>query len=584
MRNGAGVAANTPTPTMKSDTGPAEAFVGHENNVSLGNTFGGIEMKHMKQLTAIFMGLALSGGLAQVAHASDDTFVAASGQGVVQVTQGQLMGFRDKGIYTFRGVPYAKAARFMPPEAPDSWSGVRLAMNYGETCPIPEMTMVSTDEQFNAHRYLPQNENCQFLNVWTPGLSNTGKRPVLVFIHGGGFTNGSSMEGEGYDGRNLAELGDLVVVTLNHRLNVLGALDLSAFGPRYAQASNAGMRDVVAALKWVNANVAQFGGDPQNVTIMGQSGGGGKVRFLMGNPDAKDLFARSIVMSGVGSNAALPKTIGAAIAKYTVQNLGLNARTIDKIATVPYSALLAAGTKALKQVEEAGLGAAAWRPTVDGTFMPIDPQQEGWAKYSAGKPMLIGNVLEENNTIIRNNNTKLFADNWTKWSDAQAMAKLTERFGDRAAAIAAEWKKAYPRDSLARAFLFSEANRAGSIAAADFKAKNGQASVYVYLFKWNPPVLDGVAGAWHVSDVHMALFNADRQPQSFGGGEAARSMSYDVARSFANFARTGNPGHSGLPNWPAFTSENGATMLFDDYNRVGSNHDKALLDIITKQK
>ena len=541
----------------------------------------------MKQLmqcaTAVVLGLALGGALPQTAHATDDTFIASAGRGVVKVVQGQLMGFRDRGVYTFRGVPYAKAKRFMPPEAPDAWSGVRLAMNYGEICPVPDQTTVSTDEEFNAHRYFPQNENCQFLNVWTPSLVNGGKRPVLVFIHGGGFTNGSSIEGEGYDGRNLAELGDLVVVTLNHRLNVLGALDLTAFGPNYAQASNAGMRDIVAALKWINANIVAFGGDPQNVTIMGQSGGGGKVRFLMGNPDAKDLFSKSIIMSGVGSNAAYPKAVGTAIAKYTVQNLGLNAKTIDKIATVPYQALLAAGEKAMKQVEKDGLATAlAWRPTVDGTFMPIDPQQEGWAKYSAAKPLLIGNVLEENNTIIRNNNTKLFADNWSQWTEAQAMSKLTERFGSRAAAIAAEWKKAYPRDPLSRAYVFSETNRVGSIAAATFKAKVSTAPVYLYVYKWDPPVLDGIAGAWHVSDVHMAMFNADRQPQSFGGGEAARSMSYDVARAWINFARSGNPNHPGLPNWPAFTPENGATLLFDDYVTVGMNHDTALLELVTK--
>jgi para-nitrobenzyl esterase len=541
-------------------------------------------MRQLQQLaTAVVLGLTFSGGLQQAAHASDDSFIASAGQGVVRVAQGQLMGFRDKGVYTFRGVPYAKATRFMPPEAPDSWNGVRLAMNYSEICPVPEQTTVSNDEQFNTHRYLPENENCQFLNVWTPSLTNVGKHPVLVFIHGGGFTNGSSIEGEGYDGRNLAELGDLVVVTLNHRLNVLGALDLSAFGPRYAQASNAGMRDVVAALKWVHANIVQFGGDPQNVTIMGQSGGGGKVRFLMGNPEAQDLFAKSIVMSGVGSIAAYPKTVGAAIAKYTVQYLGLDAKTIDRIATVPYPALLAAGEKAMKQVEKDGLAAnLAWRPTIDGTFMSIDPQQEGWAKYSADKPLLIGNVLEEQTTIIGNNNSALFADNWTQWTDEQAMAKLGERFRDRAAAIAAEWKKAYPRDPLSRALFFSQANRAGSLAAAALKAKNGQAPVYLYVYKWNPPVLDGVAGAWHVADVHMALFNADRVPQSFGGGEAARSMSYDVARAWANFARAGNPGHAGLPTWPAFTPENAATMLFDDYSTVGINHDKALLDLVTR--
>jgi para-nitrobenzyl esterase len=541
-------------------------------------------MKYVKQLTmACALTMTLGAGLMQSARGSDDSFVATAGQSVVRVTQGQLMGFRDRGIHTFRGVPYAKAARFMPPQAPDAWGGVRLAMNYAEICPVPEQVKVSTDEQFNAHRYFPQNENCQFLNVWTPGLASASKRPVLVFIHGGGFTNGSSIEGEGYDGRNLAELGDMVVVTLNHRLNVLGALDLSAFGSKYAEASNAGMRDVVAALKWVNANIAQFGGDAQNVTIMGQSGGGGKVRFLMGNPDAKDLFAKAVVMSGVGSNAAMPKAVGTAIAKYTVQNLGLNARTIDRIGTVSYQALLAAGAKAMQQVEKDGLGTnLAWRPTVDGTFMPIDPQQEGWAKYSADKPLLIGNVLEENNTIIRNNNSNLFAENWSKWNDEQAMRKLAERYGAKAADVAAAWKKAYPRDPLARAFVFAEANRAGSVAAAAFKAKNGKAPVYLYVYKWNPPVLDGIAGAWHVADVHMAMYNAERQPQSFGGGEAARSMSYDVARAWVNFARNGNPGHAGLPDWPAYTADNQATMLLDDYSTVGNGHDQALLELLTK--
>lgn len=540
-------------------------------------------MKQLKQFaTAFVLGLSL-GGLAQSAYASDDTFVATAGQAVVHVTQGQLMGFRDRGIYTFRGVPYAKAARFMPPQPADSWNGVRLAMNYGEICPVPEQTTVSIDEQWNAHRYFPQNENCQFLNIWTPGMTPAAKRPVIVFIHGGGFTNGSSIEGEGYDGRNVAELGDVVVVTLNHRLNVLGTLDLTAFGPRYAQSSNLGMRDIVAALQWVKANITQFGGDPANVSIMGQSGGGGKVRVLMGIPDAKDLFAKSIIMSGVGSNAAYPKNVATAIAKHTLQNLGLNAKTVGKIETVPYSALEAAGEQAMKQAEKDGLGTAiSWRPSVDGTFVPTDPQADGWAAYSANKPLLIGNVLEEMTTVLRNNNTTFYADNWAKWTDAQAMAKLTERFGNRAQAVATEWKKIYPRDPLSRALFFSTPNRVGTLAAAELKARSGKAPVFVYLYKWNPPVLDGVAGSWHVADVHMAFFNVDRQPQSFGGGEAARSMSYNVARSFVNFARTGNPGHSGLPDWPAFTSENHATLLFDDYSTVGINHDKTLLDLVTK--
>ncbi len=528
--------------------------------------------------------LTLAAGASTMARAGDETFVATSGQALVKVAQGQLMGFRDHEIYTFRGVPYARTSRFMPPQAPASWDGVRLAMNYGEICPVPEQKTVSIDEQWNAHRYLPQNEACQYLNIWTPGLQPNAKRPVIVFLHGGGFTNGSSVEGDGYDGRNLAALGDVVMVSLNHRLNVLGALDLSAYGPKFAQSSNLGMRDIVAALEWVNANIGQFGGDPANVTIVGQSGGGGKVRVLLGNPHAKDLFARAIIMSGVGSAAAYPKAVGTAIARHTLENLGLNAKSADKLLTVPYADLEAAGEKAMKQLEKDGLGAGVqWRPTVDGTFIASDPQADGWAAFSADKPLLIGNVLEEMNTVLRNPNTAFFADNWARWSDETAMKKLTEKYGDRAPAIAAAWRKAYPRDPLARALMFADTNRAATLAAAGLKATHGKAKVYVYLYKWNPPVLDGVAGSWHVADVHMAFFNVDRQPQSFGGGQAARSMSFSMARSWINFARSGNPAHAGLPDWPAYTPENGATLLFDDYPTVGLAHDKALIDLIQKK-
>lgn len=538
-----------------------------------------------RMVTGLSFVLTLMAGAVTAAHAGDDTFVATAGQALVRVAQGQLMGFRDHEIYTFRGVPYAKASRFMPPQVPASWAGVRLAMNYGEICPVPDQKTVSIDEQWNAHRYPPQNEACQFLNIWTPGLQPAAKRPVIVFIHGGGFTNGSSVEGEGYDGRNLAALGDVVMVSLNHRLNVLGALDLSAFGPKYAQSSNLGMRDIVAALEWVKANIDQFGGDPANVTIVGQSGGGGKVRVLMGIPEAKNLFAKAIIMSGVGSAAAFPKPVGTAIAKHTLENLGLTAETADKILTVPYTELEAAGEKAMKQLEKDGLGAGLqWRPTVDGMFIASDPQADGWAAYSAEKPLLIGNVLEEMNTVLRNPNTAFYADNWSKWSDETVMKKLTEKYGNKAAAIAAAWRKAYPRDRLARALVFADTNRAATLAAANLKATHGKGPVYVYLYKWNPPVLDGMAGAWHVADVHMAFFNADRQPQSFGGGEAARSVSFNMARAWTAFARSGNPGHAGLPEWPAYTPANGATLLFDDYSTVGLAHDRALIDLIQMKR
>lgn len=517
------------------------------------------------------MALGAYAALAQ----SDDTFIASADRGKVTVAQGELLGFIDRGIYTYRGVPYAQAARFAAPQPPESWDGLRLAMNYGEICPYPTMSAVARDEQFNPHRYLPESEDCQFLNIWTPGINDGAKRPVLVWLHGGGFTNGSSIEGASYDGNGIANLGDVVFVSLNHRLNVLGALDLSAYGEDFV--GNPGMRDITAALEWVNANIEQFGGDPENVTIMGQSGGGGKVRFLMGAPAAADLFDKAIVMSGAGSVAGIPQADARAVADRTVQILGLTQDTIGEIRDLPYENLLAAGYQAMDELEAEGVAADLnWRPTVDGDFMPADPQEQ-WADLSGDKPLLIGNVIHEATTIIGKDNGELLADNWHDWTAERTDAALTEMFGDQASAWSAAWQEAYPDRPLSELAFASTRHRSDSLAAAEYKATHGSAPVYTYVFTYNSPVLDGVAGAWHVADVPMALYAVDLIPQAYGGGIDARSMSFDVSRAWINFLREGDPNHPGLPEWPAYTPDSGATMILDDYSTVRENHDAELI-------
>ena len=206
---------------------------------------------------------------------------------VVEVRGGKLRGFRDGKTTTFFGIPYAEAERFELPKPVAAWEGVKSAQAWGPVCPIVNMTRSGPDEFVFPHRYWVENEHCQVLNVWTQNLSGAAKKPVMVWMHGGGFTNGSSMESYAYDGKNLSEFGDVVVVSLNHRLNIIGTLDLSAYGAQYENSRYTGMADLVAALQWVQQNIAQFGGDPGNVTIFGQSGGGSKVTRLMHMPDGK---------------------------------------------------------------------------------------------------------------------------------------------------------------------------------------------------------------------------------------------------------------------------------------------------------
>src|ERR1700743_248536 len=233
------------------------------------------------------------------AQTGTSPIVAGDNVAIVKTESGTVKGYIHNGIYTYKGMPYAYADRFMEPTAPKPWQGVRSSMAYGPVCPIDATTSVNDVFEFPFEHDLGYtNEHCQNLNVWTKNRNDGKKRPVMVWFHGGGFTNGSSIEQPGYDGENLARKGDVVVVSVNHRLNVLGFLDLSAYGDKYKGSANAGLEDLVAALKWVKDNIANFGGDPDNVTIFGQSGGGGKVTCLMNSPMAKGLFQKAIVESG----------------------------------------------------------------------------------------------------------------------------------------------------------------------------------------------------------------------------------------------------------------------------------------------
>ncbi len=430
----------------------------------------------------------------------------------VQTVSGPVAGYVDDGVWIYKGIPYAKADRFQPATDPDPWTEVRSSRAYGPTCPQDRRTGWYSDAQaFSMHwdDGFPD-EDCLRVNVWTDGIEDGGKRPVMVWLHGGGFRAGSGQELISYDGTNLARDHGVVVVTLNHRLNVLGFLDLSAYGAKYAHSGNLGMMDIVKALEWVRNNIAHFGGDPANVTVFGQSGGGGKVCTLMAMPSARGLFSKAIVESGSITDLMAPKysrRVGVA----TVQNLGLLPSRIDEIADVPYETLLAAYNEALRSISEEArqdgvlpqnmLNAILFGqvPVVDGEIIPAQPGSAEALALSKEIPTIIGTTYHE---FTRDREDPIF----------QPLA----------------------------------------LQQADARTSAGCAPVYLYQFVWESPVLDGTLGSTHCLEIPFVFDNVLLHRTFTGGDDAAVELGHRVSRLWTSFARTGVPEADGMPAWEPY--------------------------------
>lgn len=542
-------------------------------------------MKRKTIWTALGAAALLVGPGAACAQPASSTLVASAKVAVATTEGGKVQGFVRSGIVTFRGLPYAKAQRFMPPAKADPWPGVRPTLSYGNVCPQPISPDIREPQAFISDtRYWPASENCQNLNVWTPALDGK-KRPVMVWLHGGGFFSGSSMELPLYDGANLSRKGDVVVVSINHRLNILGFLDLSAYGPEYRSSGNVGMMDTVAALQWVRANIAAFGGDPDNVTIFGQSGGGAKVSTLLAAPSAKGLFGKAIVQSGaMGMIDDGGQAVTRRVAELVIAEAGLKPGDVEGLKALPYDQLVAAGNRALMAVsKERSTGAPGplgfprvnWGPVVDGAFLPEQPFGKGASPLSANVPLLIGSTLSE----FQHFPSPLLVGRET-WTEAQALDWVRKTSGDRAPAVAAAYRKAYPAMAPRDWPMIDITGRAGVLRAAGMKAAQ-PAPVYAYLFAWNAPVLDGAWAAGHSTELAFVFNNAELGIQSSGGGPAVDHLTAKTSQAWINFARTGNPGHPGLPAWPRFTAANPATMVFDDRPVVRVGNDADLISLST---
>jgi para-nitrobenzyl esterase len=533
----------------------------------------------MKKITYLILFL-----IAQVAVAQVET---GENVAVTKTENGQVRGYIHKGIYTYKGIPYAEAKRFESPQKPKAWDGVRSSMTYGPVAPLMTPTTSVRDESefvFN-HNWGYTSEDCMSINVWTPAINDGKKRPVLFWIHGGGFTAGSSVELPSYDGENLAKKGDVVVVSINHRLNILGFLDLSTYGDKYKESANLSIVDMKAALEWVKTNIGNFGGDPNNVTIFGQSGGGAKVNTLMAMPAAKGLFHKAINQSGAFRSNMLDKEATQAISAQVLKELNISAANIDEIQNIPFADLSAAGTNALKVVAEQMKAAGkeipgsafglSWGPSVDGTVLPFEVQSADAMNLSKNIPLMIGTTKNEFSVFFG-------AVPPTSTYD-ETFAAIKRTHGDKADAYVAAVKRAYPNIQKPSEMLDIDVMfRPGAVAQANQKAQVKGANTYMYMFDWQSPVMDGKYKAVHCMEIPFVFDNIARCEEMTGGLPDAYKLAEKISQSWINFARKGDPNHSGLPNWPVYTTENTATMHFNNTSEVRAQHDKELFDVVAK--
>lgn len=522
--------------------------------------------------------------LALCSHAAEPRSAISTTDATTTVEQGRIAGYTEEGINIYKGVPYAKAERFMAPQPADKWEGTRSCRNYGPTCPQAVRQGWQNDEiafAFNWDDGYP-GEDCLRANIWTPAKGADGaRRPVMVWLHGGGFATGSGQELPGYDGANLARKGDVVVVTLNHRLNVLGFLDLSDFGPEYASSGNAGLLDLLAALQWVKNNAEAFGGDPDNITIFGQSGGGGKVSILCATPAAKGLFHKAIVQSG-STLSTMTSDWSRRIGRAVVKELGLE-KDVKKLSSLPYTELLAAANRALAKVRaeveaEGGTGGAfifGWAPTVDGSVLPRQPFSEGAPEQSRDIPMLIGTTKCEFSSTT-------YVPMLRGVDMAGARAFVERQWGKNTDEYIKKYAEAYPGYQPKDIIDFDTTFRPNAVKQGNIKAEQKGAPVYMYLFTWESPVLDGILRSTHCMEIPFVFNNSKIHASMTGGGVEADALAEKMSDAWLAFARTGNPNTPSLPSWPQYDAKKRATMFFDNECSVRNGHDRALLDFVDK--
>jgi para-nitrobenzyl esterase len=509
-------------------------------------------------------GLAL-GGMPFGAIAQDRRLTTVGGTAKTQA--GSVRGLLKDGVQQFWCVPYGAptsgANRFMPPQKPAAWTGVKdhfeitwaAPMQPGGTEPSPVVTALN--------RLTPQSEDCLTVNVFTPGLDNK-RRPVMVWMHGGGFSAGSGNYLL-YDGTNLAKKEDVVVVSVNHRLNIFGYLHLADIGgAKWKGATNVGIQDLVASLQWVHDNIENFGGDADRVTIFGQSGGGGKTTTVMAMPSAKGLFHRAIAQSGSAFRGVTASDASDGAERFLAK-LGIKKDELEKIQQLDFRQIQTAF------YSEPAIPRLGGGPVIDGNVLPRHQWDPTAPSYSANVPLLAGSVENENGWV--GPPPYELADD----EMANRFMGLANKDAAEGTKLLALYKRLHPQTRNQMLWLMAEADEQRRWSAQELcrlKAEQGSAASYLYFFDWQSPVHNDRMGSYHTLDIPFVFYNMDLGASMTGSAQARYQLGHVMSAAWAAFARTGNPNHADMPSWPKFDASNFPTMVFDDHVRVVNDPNK----------